>query len=186
MAEFIIAYKKTAAIEGGYVNDPNDKGGETYMGISRRFHPDWEGWGIVDAFKNNHAINRGMIIDDPDLHEHVAGFYFDEFWNPLRLNWITSQAIANEIYDTAVNMGPKVAAKILQRALNLLNRDAKDYQDIPEDGVIGKETISLTEKYPMSDVLLKVLNGLQFSRYADICERDPSQEANFRGWLTRV
>ena len=33
------AFKEVAAIEGGYVNDPQDTGGETYKGISRVNHP---------------------------------------------------------------------------------------------------------------------------------------------------
>ena len=36
MADFRLAYKKIEAAEGGYVNDPDDKGGETYKGISRK------------------------------------------------------------------------------------------------------------------------------------------------------
>ena len=33
MASFTKAFAKTVAAEGGYVNNPNDKGGETYMGM---------------------------------------------------------------------------------------------------------------------------------------------------------
>jgi len=33
------AYERTAQIEGFYVNNPNDNGGETYCGIARKFHP---------------------------------------------------------------------------------------------------------------------------------------------------
>ena len=34
--------------EGGYVNDPDDPGGETYKGIARNMWPDWAGWAIID------------------------------------------------------------------------------------------------------------------------------------------
>ncbi|MBW1801582.1 MAG: hypothetical protein JRJ85_12745, partial [Deltaproteobacteria bacterium] len=44
MAKFDEAFEKTTAIEGGYVFDPDDAGGETYKGISRRFNPSWGGW----------------------------------------------------------------------------------------------------------------------------------------------
>ena len=47
MAEFKKAYDKTMGHEGGYVHDPDDAGGETYKGISRRYHPGWEGWKVV-------------------------------------------------------------------------------------------------------------------------------------------
>jgi type VI secretion system secreted protein VgrG len=38
---FLKAFNTTMTFEGGYANDPDDAGGETYMGISRRYHPDW-------------------------------------------------------------------------------------------------------------------------------------------------
>ena len=41
MAEFSEAFTQTAAHEGGYSNDPLDRGGETYRGIARVHHPDW-------------------------------------------------------------------------------------------------------------------------------------------------
>ena len=37
MAEFETAYYLTNKIEGGYANDQDDKGGETYRGIARNF-----------------------------------------------------------------------------------------------------------------------------------------------------
>ena len=45
------AIKKTLKYEGGYVNDKDDRGGETYRGVSRRYHPNWSGWKIVDEYK---------------------------------------------------------------------------------------------------------------------------------------
>ena len=49
MADFEIAYGETELFEGGYVNDPVDRDGETHRGVARRFHPDWEGWQIVGS-----------------------------------------------------------------------------------------------------------------------------------------
>ncbi|MFM7564688.1 MAG: glycosyl hydrolase 108 family protein, partial [Planctomycetota bacterium] len=39
MADFAIAFDETMINEGGYVDDPDDRGGETYRGVARRFHP---------------------------------------------------------------------------------------------------------------------------------------------------
>ena len=36
--------------EGGYVNDKDDKGGETFMGITRKNHPNLKMWDIVDKY----------------------------------------------------------------------------------------------------------------------------------------
>ena len=48
MANFIKSYEITCKHEGGYSFDPDDAGGETYKGISRRFNPQWSGWKIID------------------------------------------------------------------------------------------------------------------------------------------
>ena len=51
MANFDIEFDKLIFTEGGYVNDPDDAGGETYLGISRKHNPKWDGWKKIDSFK---------------------------------------------------------------------------------------------------------------------------------------
>jgi hypothetical protein len=55
MSEFQPALQKVLAHEGGYVNDPDDPGGETYKGIARNMHSKWGGWVYIDLCK--HASN---------------------------------------------------------------------------------------------------------------------------------
>jgi len=179
MVNFDIAYIKTAAIEGGYVKDPNDKGCETYMGISRKFHPDWEGWAkFIDPCKGD--LRRGDIIENEELHSLVKSFYKENFWDRLRCSSLESQEIANELYDTAVNMGVVTVVKMLQRAINLLISGS-----ILVDGIIGYKTLCNANQINPR-FLLKTLNGFQFMKYASICEANPSQEKFFKGWLKRV
>ena len=35
-------------MEGGFVNDPQDKGGMTFKGICRKFYPDLKIWNTID------------------------------------------------------------------------------------------------------------------------------------------
>ncbi|MBN1187017.1 MAG: hypothetical protein JXB49_32365 [Bacteroidales bacterium] len=186
MANFKEAYNKTMGHEGGYANNPFDKGGETYKGIARKYHPEWDGWLIIDAYKANSDLKTNRVIDDPELDELVYDFYQDKFWSSNRLDEITNQLIANELFDTGVNVGREKAARMLQIALNVLNRNERDYHDIKVDGIIGPDTIRLTNAYPRPEVLLKTLNGIQFSHYMAICQYDPSQEVFFQGWLKRA
>ena len=69
--------------------------------------------------------------------------------------------------------------------LNLMNRNQKDFKDLLVDGDIGKKTIGAYKKVD-DRILLKVLNGLQFRRYVEICEKRPDQEKYFNGWMKRV
>ena len=173
MADFLTAFKETLDFEGGITNHKMDRGGLTYMGISRRNWPTWLGWSIID---------QG---NEPPMYM-VHDFYITNFWNRISLSSITNQRIANELFDTGVNMHPKIAITLLQRALNLLNRNEKLYTDIAIDGILGEKTLHLTNTHPYPDTLLKLLNGLQLARYVDIAEKDPTQEEFIRGWLKRV
>lgn len=62
MADFKTAYKKIEAAEGGYCFDPDDAGGETYKGISRKANPNWDGWISIDAIKKAHPTTFKGIL----------------------------------------------------------------------------------------------------------------------------
>lgn len=189
MANFKEAFLLTSAIEGGYANDQDDNGGETYKGISRKNFPNWKGWFIVDLFKRSapkpSALNN-LLSSNDEIQTLVEAFYKAEFWDKLKLDYVTSQPVANELYDTAVNCGTGISALFLQQALNVTNRNGVDYSDIIEDAVIGSTTVTTMNKHPRPTDVLKVLNVLQGARYIDICRANKKQEKFFRGWLSRV
>jgi lysozyme family protein len=186
--------------EGQYSNDPRDLGGETWKGISRKNYPDWAGWEIIDQIKANVSerdLVKALRADD-ELDELVIQFYNSEFWEKLLLDQIKEQDIAAELFDTAINQASVKAVKSFQEALNLLNNNQKHYSDIVIDGHIGPGTLKayaaymLTSNFPGRSTernirtLLKVMNGLQFERYTEICRDHPDQEVYFYGWMNRV
>ena len=185
MAEFNEAFNLTMGHEGAYGNDALDKGGETYRGIARNFWPDWQGWTIVDD-KKEFSQFPDNLKGNTELDNFVKQFYKKHFWNVSSLDDVSSQAIANELFDTSVNMGAKTAKKMLQRALNLLNRNQKDYTDLVVDGIVGPVTLGTVNGHRRPNNILKTLNGLQFMRYVKIVRRDSSQERYFNGWLNRI
>lgn len=184
MAEFRIAFEKTSLIEGGYVNNPSDGGGETFRGISRKSFPSWEGWPMIDARK------EGLFPENlkglPQLDELVFSLYKKEFWDKIQGDYLLNQEIANELYDSAVNFGYIRAGFFLQDALNLLNKNGTLFPDLLTDGKIGPRTIAITNDFEYPGALLKAMNGFQFIKYVNICEHDRRQEIFFLGWLKRV
>lgn len=78
MANFQRSFSKTSVFEGGYANNPNDKGGETYRGIARNHHPKWAGWKIIDTYSKIGAegsyLNK-LCDGNDELQELVAQFY---------------------------------------------------------------------------------------------------------------
>ena len=131
MAGFNEAFSKTMLHEGWYSNDPADPGGETFKGISRRYHPDWPGWDYVDRRDFSH-----------ELENLVREFYLKTFWEPLNLSECPLQPLANELFDTSVNCGTRMAVVFLQRAINALNQYGKKTEDVVVDGVLGPKTMN--------------------------------------------
>ena len=192
MGNFDEAFEKTAAIEGGYVFDPDDAGGETYKGISRRFNPSWKGWDRIDELKRANSRKKKfdkVFEQDGSIQDEVLLFYKEAYWDKFWGNEIPVQEIAEELFDTGVNMGVRRAVGFLQEGLNLLNRNQRNYTDIVEDGLFGKNTLKVLMAYLEIDeisYLLKVMNILQGMHYIEYMRKSPTQEKYARGWLKRV
>ena len=191
MAIFNHAYSLTDKIEGGYVNDPDDKGGETYRGIARKKHPNWRGWYRVDEEKRKVSDPKALttILDaDKELQKLVKKFYYEEFWCKINGDLFGDQRIVNEVYDNAVNMGPEKSAEILQRTINVLNRNQKLYLDVKVDREIGARTILALEaciKHNGAKRVVNVINGYQIKHYLELMEKNPINE-KYLGWFDRV
>jgi len=189
MADFNEAFEITMGHEGTYDNDPDDVGGETYRGIARRYHPNWEGWKIIDDCKKfDFSIEECLRLKGGDINDRVKDFYKDKYWNPFCGDEIFNQMVANEMFDTGVNMGIGRAVKFLQKGLNVLNRNGRLYSDIVEDGDFGNNTMRALDSLPQKDmgVLCKIMNVLQGMHYINYMTKSPTQEKFARGWFSRV
>lgn len=118
MANFEVAFEKVCKLEGGYVNDPRDRGGETFVGIARKFHRTSILWKYVDEVKtrtsNVREINK-ILRAMPQVMNEVKSIYKRLYWDPLKLDEFKSQAIAYQFFDDAVNKGLGSAIKLMQR-----------------------------------------------------------------------
>lgn len=120
MAKFIDAYKKVLNNEGIYSNDPDDAGGETYKGISRKANPNWDGWISIDAIKKAQPTTfKGILKKTPELEKKVQDLYKDKYWDCFELDDVPSQLVAEQMFDTAVNQGQTAAIRFAQRVLDL-------------------------------------------------------------------
>lgn len=192
MADFKTAYSKTAIVEGGYANDPDDRGGETYKGLARKMEPGWEGWPLIDIIKKQvgtkpDVINRAAEAN-PGLQMLVHSAYKNSYWNVMNLDLVQDQRVANELYDTGVNMGTGRAGLFFQRALNCVNRNGDLFADLKLDGVIGAKTVACFNSLNAADKIIvwKLLNCQQGEKYIDICEANPKQKKFMRSWASRV
>jgi len=187
MSSFLDAYTKTMGHEGVYSFDKDDAGGETYKGISRRFHPSWAGWRVIDAAKEKPGFPHSLK-DNKILKDKTMMFYKAVFFEPYRGDDMPKE-LAMEMFDTAVNMGVGRAVKFLQIALNVLNRNGKLYPDMVEDGDYGPTTDRCLQTYMKHDkvsLIVKIINVLQGNHYIEYMKKSPVQEKYARGWFNRV
>lgn len=161
--------------EGGYSNHPHDRGGETNWGIT-----------INVARQNGYD---GPMRSMPKNEAHII--YKRIYWLKPQFDKIAQRAplIAAEMFDTGVNMGTGTAISFVQRALNALNRQERDYQDLVIDRAIGPATLGALEGYlkkrgPKGEaVLLRAIEALQGERYISLAERNSNNESFLFGWL---
>lgn len=114
MANFDIAFQRTSKFEGGWVNDDADSGKETYKGISRVYQKSWAGWKIIDSYKKKSNFLKNLE-SDKTLQELVKKCYRENYWTPIWGDKINNQNVANDLYDTAVNMGVGTSIKLSER-----------------------------------------------------------------------
>lgn len=153
MASFAIAVNLLLVHEGGYVNDPADRGGETKYGISKRSYP-------------HHDIGRLTKQDAKDI-------YFDDFWDRLHCDQITSQAVANVFLDFAANAGVNRAIKTMQIVTG-----------VTIDGIIGPITLGAINEMDGENLAMKfTLRRIHF--YTGLSLKRKSQRKFLAGWIAR-
>lgn len=160
------------ALEGGYSNEAADSGGETMYGITKQV-----------------ARENGYHGEMNQLPKELAfDIYADKYWDTVKGDVLSklSEAVAEEIVDTGVNMGVGRAAEFLQRCLNVFNKRGELYSDIKVDRDIGPATLGALAKYLAfrdEAVLVKALNCLQGSFYVELAENREKDETFLYGWI---
>jgi lysozyme family protein len=180
LAAFEDALKHTLVFEGGYANVPGDAGGETFRGITRRSHPDWPGWVLVEEAKRG-AGGKASVIDaklrgDQRMEIMVEDLYRRTYWDPLGG---LPDKVRMKVFDIAVNAGMSRAVKLLQRALNGLGRG------LAEDGKLGQATRGAAASSPEPTVLSALVLA-QEAFYRNLVSTKPSNAKFLNGWLRRA
>jgi lysozyme family protein len=166
MADFNLAFPVIAQNEGGYCNVSGDKGGETYMGISRNYYPNWIGWATIDICG---PLKRNDVLMHTDITNDVLNFYKLEFWDKMHGDEIVSQSIATYILDWYVNSGGN-AIKAVQTLLG-----------VDDDGCFGPGTLAALNA---AGDILGMIHNVRCKFYRDIAV--DGNEKFLAGWLNRA
>lgn len=170
---------------GAFTNRAADKGGPTRWGIDAATLGAWRKLGRPATADEVKALGQTEALT----------IYRQRYFVLPGFDRVAavSPRIAEELLDSGVNLGPQWPSTWLQRSLNLSNRQGQDFQDVGVDGGIGAKTIialqALLQRRGVrigEDLVLKCLNGFQFSRYVQITESggpDGPNETFFVGWV---
>ena len=154
--------------EGGYVNDPLDRGGATNMGITVN------AWKLLGYDKNGDGI-----INDADmklLSKDDFKFVLRKYWDKWQADQIKNQSIANILVDWYWASG-KWGIAIPQRLMGLT-----------EDGVVGPKTIAKLNELIQRDAeaLFYRIYAAREKFFEDIIKNNPSQKKFIKGWKNRL
>jgi lysozyme family protein len=151
------AIKHVLKYEGGYVNHPDDPGGMTNLGVTKRVWEEWTGKLATEADM------RGLTV------EMVSPLYKKRYWDAVRGDDLPS-GVDLCVFDCAVNAGVGRASKFLQQAVG-----------VTADGQIGPMTVAATTAKPAEEVIEAFCN-LREAHYKSL-----STFATFgKGWMRRL
>jgi lysozyme family protein len=147
--------------EGGFVDNPSDHGGRTNKGVTQR---------VFNAWRTSQGAAQQDVKEISD--QEVASIYFNNYWLTAKCDAVRSK-LDLAAFDTAVNMGPNRAIKILQQAVGS-----------EPDGKFGPDTKTACDSCDIGDAM---------TNYCDIREgiyktlaRNPGQMQFLKGWLNRL
>tara|TARA_Y100001973_G_C5198878_1_gene336216 strand:- start:1002 stop:1583 length:582 start_codon:yes stop_codon:yes gene_type:complete len=154
-------------VEGGYVDDPDDKGSVTNLGITIATLSEFLG---RDATKDE--------VKELDV-ETATQIYKQNFWDRYKADQLPEH-LQHAYFDLLVNSGPRNAGRILQKAC--VNRGTLEIGEV--DGIVGPGTLAACENLTLDDLLVEravfyanlVFDG---SRYLE----RTNQDKFIRGWM---
>lgn len=184
MSRYDDVLKTVLGFEGGYSNDPDDRGGETNLGITEGTYA--------------RAKKAGLVIGESvkDLTRYEAARIYHEFyWKPCKCDLLPAP-VDLLMFDAAVNHGVGGAGKLLQEALNAMFPG----NPLAVDGVVGPKTWETLLKLLETDralmasspdlephILLRYLcvdflmNRTEL--FDALADKSPSQRKFLRGWI---
>ena len=156
------ALEKVLVREGGYVNNPVDRGGPTNKGIT--IHT------LSDYIGRTASIEEIQYIEDSTVED----IYRAKYWDKLALDFIDYEPLAHALFDQAINRGVRQVAKEIQRLVN-----------VKDDGFVGALTLAAINEKLGRDLTVEFVKKSQLY-YCRLVKNDPSQSIFLDGWMKRT
>lgn len=168
MADFALAAAETLKHEGGYFYN-HTTGEVVNMGITLAT---LRSLGILHT--SGPPLQSDIYFVKSLAEDEAKDIYHQQYWEPLHLDQINSQEVANKVFDIGVNMGVVSAARFLQNACG-----------VTADGIVGPLTIDRANSHNPDDLLVEI-RAKAAERYQQIASANPAMAGNLPGWLNRL
>ena len=178
MASLFAAITLLLVHEGGYVNNPVDPGGPTNYGISLRFLRNQKGFnGDIDGDGDIDADDvKGLTVAD------VTKIYSNEFWYKYGFEKLENQRLANMVFGLSVNLGPKNAIYLLQKAVN---RFLKPKTVFIPNGIFDEKLIETSNKLEIGPIIFSYKYEVN-NYYRELTRKNKNLGRFINGWLKRL
>jgi len=148
--------------EGGLVDHPKDPGGRTNRGVTQRVYDRWR--------RRQGLPQRDVeLIEDDEVHR----IYESGYWIPPRCDLLARQLDLVQ-FDTAVNMGPGRAVRLLQGAVGT---------DV--DGDFGPATERAVAACDPGEAIVRYCDARE-AYYRTLVRNRPELGVFLKGWLNRL
>ncbi|MFZ4537885.1 glycoside hydrolase family 108 protein [Propionivibrio sp.] len=166
MSRFTECLPHILAFEGGYVNNPADRGGATNKGITQSTY-------------NEHNRIKGVTLESvKDITDsEVEEIYYERYWQACSCDELHTP-LDLVLFDSAVQHGVARASKWLQRVVGTI-----------ADGKIGDATLFALNQMVRDNRLDETIDRYLAARmafYVQIVVNDPSQRVFAKGWKNRL
>ena len=147
--------------EGGYSDNPNDRGGATNSGVT------------LAVYQSVYGKNKTKNDLKRMTNEQWDYIFTKLYWNKWKADEIKNQSIANILVDWVWMSGTSTIKKI--QSLFVLTAD----------GIVGNKTLSYINSNNQEEVFNKIWNRRK-SFYESLVKNNPSQKVFLNGWMNRL
>lgn len=176
---FRAAYSRTSTFEGGWSNDPYDRGGKTKYGVTEKT---WAAY---------HAPRKPPYGIEDITRDDAQAVFWNVYWCGAKLHRLEAagcpQILLCDAFDAVVHHGVHGGSVLLQEAYNLV---CGKRVSLNVDGVIGSKTCTSIAAFCLSNDhaagLLGAFRYLRGKKFFDACVNDLSQAKFLCGWMRRI
>lgn len=147
--------------EGGYSDNPNDRGGATNSGVT------------LAVYQSVYGKNKTKNDLKSMTNEQWNYIFTKLYWNKWKADDIKNQSIANILVDWVWMSGTSTIKKI------------QSLFGLTADGIVGNKTISYINSHDQEEVFNKIWNRRK-SFYESLVKNNPSQKVFLNGWMNRL